>query len=183
MVQTAQTVVHFAHFQVQAQLAARHVLTVPMHAVKFLYIPTFHWGLKVATHCCVLVHLCFIQDQSDTIETTRYNCSHVASQCNACCQVSVYRHLSLGPQDCNPVLQTDVSALILQWLGPCSIIAQLTVNPLLGAACLLGAVYIPSLLKHKSQHPVDAAVLSKITSKPIPKIPRKSKRNAARLLP
>ena len=48
---------------------------------------------------------------------------------------------------------------------------------------MLGAVYIPSLLKHKSQHPVDAAVLSKITSKPIPKIPRKSKRNAARLLP
>ena len=67
-VQTAQTLVHFAKFQVQARLAEHHTFTVPMHAVKFLYTATFHWGLKVATHCCVIVHLCFIQDQPDTTE-------------------------------------------------------------------------------------------------------------------
>ena len=41
-VQTAQMLVHFDHFQVHALLATRHVFTVPMHAVKFLYTATFH---------------------------------------------------------------------------------------------------------------------------------------------
>ena len=52
-------------------MAARHAFTVPMHAVKFLYTATFHWGLKVATHCCVVVHQCFIQDQPDTTEISQ----------------------------------------------------------------------------------------------------------------
>ena len=56
-VQLAKTVVHFAHFQVQAQMAARHTVTVP----------------TVTAH--------------------------------ARCQVSIYSHLSLRPQDRNPVTQ------------------------------------------------------------------------------
>ena len=62
MVQTAQTVVHFAHFQVQAQLA----------------LPG---------------------------STSRAHCAH------ACSQVSVYSHLSLGPQGCNPLLCLSASVL------------------------------------------------------------------------
>ena len=68
VVQTAQMVVHFAHFQVQALLTARHAFTVPIHAVKFLNTATFHWGLKATTHCCVAVHMCFIRDQKDATE-------------------------------------------------------------------------------------------------------------------
>ena len=50
-----QTKVYFAHFhQVQVRMASRHSFTVPIHSVKFLCPTTFHWGLKVATHCCVL---------------------------------------------------------------------------------------------------------------------------------
>ena len=45
--------------------------TVPMHAVKFLCTAAFHWGLKVATHCCVVVHLCFICDQPDKAEISQ----------------------------------------------------------------------------------------------------------------
>ena len=45
---------------------AHYTFAVPMHAVKFLYTNTFQWGLKVATHCCAVVHLCLIQDQPDT---------------------------------------------------------------------------------------------------------------------
>ena len=56
----------FAHFRVQALLAVRHVVTVSLHAVKLLYTATFRWGLKVATHCCVVVRQCFIPDQPDT---------------------------------------------------------------------------------------------------------------------
>ena len=56
-----QMVIHFAHFQVQARLAARHAFTMPMHAVKFLYTATFYSGLKVATqwHTIVIVH-CYL---------------------------------------------------------------------------------------------------------------------------
>ena len=52
-------------------MAARHAFTVPEHAVKFLYTATFHGGLMVATHCCVVVHQCFIQDQPDTTEISQ----------------------------------------------------------------------------------------------------------------
>ena len=61
----------FAHFRVQALLAVRHVVTVSLHAVKLLYTATFRWGLKVATHCCVVVHQCFIPDQPDTTEISQ----------------------------------------------------------------------------------------------------------------
>ena len=56
-VQSAQTIVHFAHFQVQARtrIAARHDVAASIQAVKFIYTSTFHWGLKVAIHCCVTV--------------------------------------------------------------------------------------------------------------------------------
>ena len=61
----------FAHFQVQARLAVRHAVTVSLHAVKLLYTATFQWGRKVATHCCVVVHQCFIRDQPDTTEISQ----------------------------------------------------------------------------------------------------------------
>ena len=61
----------FAHFQVQARLAVRHAVTVSLHAVKLLYTTTFQWGLKVATHCCVVVHQCFIRDQPNTTEISQ----------------------------------------------------------------------------------------------------------------
>ena len=63
--------VHFAHFQVQAWVAVRCSVTVSLHAVKLLYTTTFQWGVKVATHCCVIVHQCFIQDQPDTTEISQ----------------------------------------------------------------------------------------------------------------
>ena len=56
----------FCQFQVQALMPAHHTVTVPMSAVKVLYTSTFHWGLKVTSHCCVVVHLCFIWDQQGT---------------------------------------------------------------------------------------------------------------------
>ena len=59
------------HFQVQARMAVRHAVTVSLHAVKLLYTATFQWGLKVATHCCVVVHQCFIPDQPDTTEISQ----------------------------------------------------------------------------------------------------------------
>ena len=58
----------FAHFQVQARLAVRYAVTVSLYAVKLLYTATFQWGLKVATHSCVVMHQCFIRDQPDTTE-------------------------------------------------------------------------------------------------------------------
>ena len=61
----------FAHFQVQAQLAVRHAVTLSLHAVKLQYTATFLWGIKVATHCCVVVHQCFIRDQPDTTEISQ----------------------------------------------------------------------------------------------------------------
>ena len=63
----------FAHFQVQARLAVRHAVTVSLHAVKLLYTATYQWGLKVATHCCVVVHQRFtgIRDQPDTTEISK----------------------------------------------------------------------------------------------------------------
>ena len=70
-VQSAQMGSLFAHFQVQARLAVRHAVTVSLHAVKLLYTATFQWGLKVATHCCVVVHQCFIRDQPDTTEISQ----------------------------------------------------------------------------------------------------------------
>ena len=39
---------------------------VSLHAVKLMYTATFQWGLKVATHFCVVVHQFFISDQTDT---------------------------------------------------------------------------------------------------------------------
>ena len=54
-------------------MAAGHTVTVPnvplMHVVKILYITTFHWGLKIATYCCIVVSLCFFQ--------ARCTCCHV----------------------------------------------------------------------------------------------------------
>ena len=47
--------VQSAHFQVQARMAVRHAVTVSLHAVKLMYTATFQWGLKVATHFCVVV--------------------------------------------------------------------------------------------------------------------------------
>ena len=70
-VRSAQMGYRFAHFQVQARLAVRHAVTVSLHAVKLLYTATFQWGLKVATHCCVVVHQCFIRDQPDTTEISQ----------------------------------------------------------------------------------------------------------------
>ena len=67
-VQVAQTVVHF---QVQARTAARHAVTMPLHAVKLLYTATVHDDLKIATHWSVVVHLCFIRDQPDTTGSGR----------------------------------------------------------------------------------------------------------------
>ena len=61
----------FSHFQVQALLAVRLAVMVSMHAVKLLYTATFQLGLKVATHCCVVVHQCFIRDQPDTTEISQ----------------------------------------------------------------------------------------------------------------
>ena len=68
---SAQMGSNFAHFQVQARLAARHAVTVSLHAVKLLYTATFQWGLKVTTHCCVVVHQCFLRDQPDTTEISQ----------------------------------------------------------------------------------------------------------------
>ena len=48
-VPSAQMLVHFAHFQVQALMAVRHAVAVSWQAVKLLYTATFQWGLKVAT--------------------------------------------------------------------------------------------------------------------------------------
>ena len=77
--------------------------------VKFLYsTATFHWGLKVATHCCVVVHLCFEISQTQLLSR--------GPSAHARCQVSEYSHLSLWPQDCNTVLQTKASAVT--WTGP-----------------------------------------------------------------
>ena len=75
--------VYFTHFQVQALMAARQAVMVPLaplaalHAVKLLYTATFHDcvnALKVTTHCCVAVRLCFIRDQPDTTGS----CSDIA---------------------------------------------------------------------------------------------------------
>ena len=41
-----------------------------MHLVKFLYTSTCHWDLKIATHCCVIMFLCFIQVQPGTTAVT-----------------------------------------------------------------------------------------------------------------
>ena len=62
---------HFAHFQVQAQLAVHHAVTVSLHTVKLLYTATFQWGLNVTTHCCVIEHQCFIRDQQNTTEISQ----------------------------------------------------------------------------------------------------------------
>ena len=80
----------FAHFQVQALLAVHHMVTV-----KLLYTSTLQWGLKVATHCCVIVHQFFIWDQPDTTEISQmYLASTVQLHCgllgcywgqNTCC--------------------------------------------------------------------------------------------------
>ena len=59
---------HFAHFQVQAQMALSDQVTVSLHMVKLLYTTIFQWDLKVATHYCVIVLQCFIPDQPDTME-------------------------------------------------------------------------------------------------------------------
>ena len=50
-----QILVYFAHFQNQGQMAVCHVVMVTIHAVKFLYTPTFHLGLKITTSCCMIV--------------------------------------------------------------------------------------------------------------------------------
>ena len=60
--QIAKTLVHFIHFQIVTALRA----AIRIHMVKLLYTSTFYRGLKIATHCCVTVCLCFIQDQPDT---------------------------------------------------------------------------------------------------------------------
>ena len=93
---------HFAHFQVQGRTAAPHAVTEPMHAVKFLFIATFHWGLRITTHCCVVVGVCFIQDQPDdlvgqvTFHFSQLGKIATLSQCapfaigqtqNLCCQM------------------------------------------------------------------------------------------------
>ena len=52
-------------------MEARHTVTVSLHEVKLLYTTTFHEDLKVATHCYVVVRLCFIQDQPDTTGSCR----------------------------------------------------------------------------------------------------------------
>ena len=36
-------------------MAARHAVTAQMQDVKFLYIATVYWGVKFATHYCVIV--------------------------------------------------------------------------------------------------------------------------------
>ena len=92
-------------------MAARHAVTVAMHTVKFLYTTTFHWGLKVATHCCVIVHLCFIRDPM----ISQIQLLSRAPSAYARCQVSEYRHFSLWPQDCSPVFQTNASAMNWTW--------------------------------------------------------------------
>ena len=65
---------HFAHFQVQGRTAAPHAVTEPMHAVKFLFIATFHWGLRITAHSCVVVGVCFMQDQPDKTAITWFQC-------------------------------------------------------------------------------------------------------------
>ena len=73
-VQTAQTVVHyFVHFQGQARMAVRS-RSVYHHLSRGP-----HCRLKVATQCCVVVHLCLIRircslDQPDTIAVTWSEC-------------------------------------------------------------------------------------------------------------
>ena len=63
-------ILHLPTFKFQA----RHAVTVPLHAVTFLYTATFHWGLGTAIHCCVAVHLCFTRDPPDTTAITRPQC-------------------------------------------------------------------------------------------------------------
>ena len=46
-------------------------VTLSLCPCKLLYTATFQWGLTVATHCCVTVHQCFIQDQPDTTEISQ----------------------------------------------------------------------------------------------------------------
>ena len=70
-VQLAQTVVHFAHFQVQARMAARHAVTLPFTPSSCCITATSHESLKVITHCCVVVRLCFTRDQPDTTGSCR----------------------------------------------------------------------------------------------------------------
>ena len=84
-----------------------HAFTVPrpVHAVKFLYTTTFHLGLKVATHCCVVLHLCFIRDQPDTTKIRQIQLPSRGHSAHARGQVSVYRHLSIRPRDRNPVIR------------------------------------------------------------------------------
>ena len=72
-VTVAQTIVQF-FCQVQALMVALHNFILPVHTVKFLYTSTFHYGLNVSTHCCVVVHLCFIQDQPDASGLSAYAC-------------------------------------------------------------------------------------------------------------
>ena len=73
-------------------MAARHEVTVPMHAVKFLCTSAFHCCLKIATHCCVVVFLCFIGGQPDTIVLFRVFPVPMH-------MVKCQSHLSLLPQD------------------------------------------------------------------------------------
>ena len=114
-VQTAQTVLHLVHFQVQALMWAHHVFTKPMHVVKFLYITTFQWGLKVTTHYCVIVHLCFIQDQPNTIEI-----SQIQLQSHGLSAMHMGKFLYTSTFHWGSKITTlcCFRQMYLQWLGP-----------------------------------------------------------------
>ena len=99
----AQTIVHFAHFQVQGRRTAHQAVTVQMYAVKFLYTTIFHIGLNIATHCFIVVRQCFIQDQSDTSAVTWSHCPWAATWSHCPCTLSSFCiHLSHWPQRRQP---------------------------------------------------------------------------------
>ena len=108
-------------------MAARHEVTVPMHAVKFLCTSAFHCCLKIATHCCVVVLLCFIGGQPDTIVLFRVFPVPMH-------MVKCQSHLSLLPQDsiCSDL---DLAVTVHSWV-------------VIGGRLLAVIMYIMSLPKY-----------------------------------
>ena len=72
--------------------------------------PTFHWDLKVATHCCVVVHWCFTRDQPDTTAVTWSQCPYDATSMQQHARSSIHA----APLQQHSRCSTYAAALTLQ---------------------------------------------------------------------
>ena len=136
--QIAQTVVHFSHFGVQGQRAAHQAVTAPMHTATACRL-----CLKIAIYCCVTVQF--------HLRSARYNCRHMVPVPMHTVKSLHTTNFPFGLKIATMCFmwdhwQPDASALTWTWLWQYTV----TVRLILGAGCLQGLLYIPSLPQHKS---------------------------------